>query len=110
MCCFVIAVVVAAMHTIRLLDVVTMRFLPFTYATALLLLPFVRQLLAQMATTRERTYSVCSVSQSEGKNVRKKNFEEGKDAQDENERWSILSFPSPSNAVSTYSERLSAEI
>jgi len=72
MCCVVVAAVVTV-HTITLLDVGTMRFLPFTHTTGLLLLSFARDLLAQMVKTRERTYSVCSVSQYEGKNARKKN-------------------------------------
>jgi len=71
MCCVVVAAVVT-MHTITLLDVGTMRFLPFTYTTGLLLLSFTRHLLAQMATARERTYTVCSVSQYEGKKCKKK--------------------------------------
>ena len=67
-CCVVVVVVV---HIIRLLDV-AMRFLPFTYATGLLLLFFIRQLLAQMATTRKRVYCVCSVSQYEEKKRKEK--------------------------------------
>jgi hypothetical protein len=49
-----------------------MRFLPFTYETSLLLLFLARQLLAQMATTREKAYSVCSVSQYGEKEGKKK--------------------------------------
>ena len=44
----------ARARTPRLLDMVAMRFLPFTYATGLLLLSFVRYLLAQMATRQQR--------------------------------------------------------
>lgn len=76
--CYVVVavvVVVVAVHTIRLLDVVTVWFLPFTYVTGLLLL-VVRQLLAQMSTTREGANVICSVSQSDErkKNTRKKIF------------------------------------
>ncbi len=72
MCYVVVAVVLVVVHTNRLLDVVIVRFLPFTCVTGLLLLPLVRQLLAQMAAARERTYSVYSVSQYEGKKTQEK--------------------------------------
>ncbi len=73
-CCFVVAVILQAMQTIRFLDVLQCGFLPFTYTTVLLLLFLVRQLLAQMAMLRKRTYSlsVLSVNMTRKKKALKK--------------------------------------